>query len=818
MCGGLSRTRAPFSGAVRLLACGLFLLAAAAGLGAAGSLRAASSEGGGDYPPPPFLPPKGHPRVYFSAKDLPRILENVGKPQNAKAWEVHVESVREGTDGVLPRPRSNGATNASSGVLAIIESQAFDYALRGNGDSGRKAVAAMRNYLRTVEFPKTDYNNAGQCVFTAGAVYDWCYPLMAAEDREAIIEGTLRTAAKLEVGWPPVQQGNVTGHGPEGQLHRDLLCAAVAMYDERPDIYRVVAGRIFDRLLKARFFMYQSHMHPQGNHYSDYRFQWEMLCTWIFDRMGLPLVQGPDQHYVPYWILYARRPDGQILRDGDNHNNNARAGTYDSSASREMFLAANYFDDPYLKAEAIRERPDLAPSVPSGNQGLDSTEWLVFNNPDLEGRPFAELPLSHYFPSPKGGMIARTGWDDGLRSSAVVVEFKINEWYFANHQHLDAGAFQIYYHGSLATDAGYYQAGDYGDARKSDAAANNGNTGYGSLYDINYNKRSISKNVIVVRDPAERFVSKRWNDTPMANDGGQRFPNRWEEPGELSDLLDPKNGYRIGEVLGHGFGPNAVKPDYTYLKGDLRMAYSSKIRAYERSFFFLNLKQPGHPAALVVFDRVVSANPAFKKVWLLHGLEEPSVSGNRTVFRDTRSGYTGKLPVDTVLPDAPDLQIEKVGGPGRENWVDGTAYKATLVRTGNNEGGGWRIEVSPKAARETDYFLNVLQVGDHTPDMAPLPVEPILTGTHAGVRLADRVALFAKGRDRTRELVTFAFGGVVACQVLVADLEAGRWSVLREGRVVSEAVVSGDEGTAVFNGTPGAYELRYQGDTRSPGH
>jgi hypothetical protein len=527
-------------------------------------------------------------------------------------------------------------------------------------------------------------------------------------------------------------------------------------------------------------------------------------------------VQGPDQHYVPYWILYARRPDGQLLRDGDNHNNNARPGTYYSSAAREMFLAANYFHDPYLKAEAIRERPDLTPNVASGNQGLNSTEWLVFNDPELAGRPFAELPLSYYFPSPKGEMIARTGWEDGLRSPAVVAEFKINEWYFANHQHLDAGSFQIYYHGALATYAGYYQAGDSSEARKSDATANHGNTGYGSLYDINYNKRSISKNVILVRDPAERFLSKRWKDTPMANDGGQRFPHAWEEPEELSDLLDPKNGYRIGAVLGHGFGPDALRPDYTYLKGDLRQAYSTKLTAYERSFLFLRLPQPDHPAALIVFDRVVSANPAFKKAWILHGLEEPAIAGRRTVFKDTRRGYTGKLTVDTVLPEASDFQIEKVGGPDRENWVDGTAYQATLVRTGNNEGGGWRVEVSPQAARETDYFLHVLQVGDHTPDAPPLPVEPILTATHAGVRLADRVALFAKARDRTREPVTFTFGGEGACQILVADVAAGRWRVFRDGQPVAEAVASADEGTAYFQGAPGTYELRYQGEAPAP--
>ena len=43
-------------------------------------------------------------------------------------------------------------------------------------------------------------------------------------------------------------------------------------------------------------------------------------------------------------------------------------------------------------------------------------------------------------------MVARTGWGD----DAVIAEMKINEYNFVNHQHLDAGAFQIYYRGALA--------------------------------------------------------------------------------------------------------------------------------------------------------------------------------------------------------------------------------------------------------------------------------------------------------------------------------------------------------------------------------
>jgi hypothetical protein len=278
------------------------------------------------YPAPPFVPPPGHPRVYFTAADLPRLRADVLKPQNARAWAVHLENLRTGTDGLLPPPPAgatgDAASNASSRILAIIESLAFDHALRGNPDHGRAAITALRNYVSTVVYPPRDYNNTGQTVFTIGAVYDWCYPLLTPADREFFIAAGLATAAKMEIGWPPLKQGNVTGHGPEAQLQRDLLAFAIATHDERPDLYAIVAGRFFDRFIAAKHFMYPARMHTQGNHYTSYRFQWEMLATLLFDRLGRPEIFGPDQRHALDWMLYARRPDGQVLRDGDTHINN----------------------------------------------------------------------------------------------------------------------------------------------------------------------------------------------------------------------------------------------------------------------------------------------------------------------------------------------------------------------------------------------------------------------------------------------------------------------------------------------------------------
>ena len=220
-----------------------------------------------------------------------------------------------------------------------------------------------------------------------------------------------------------------------------------------------------------------------------------------------------------------RRPDGQLLRSGDGQS---------KAPKLRSLLNASYYKDPYVLADYLRD-PDIEPSS------------LIFDflwrDPDLKPRPVSELPLSRYMGTPYGWMVARTGWD----SQSVVAEMKVNIFNFNNHQHLDAGAFQIYCQGPLAIDSGLYQ-GSAG--------------GYGSTHDVNYNKRTIAHNSLLVYDPEESFARGNRN---MRNDGGQKFPNGWREPRSLEDMLA---NYRTAQVLDHGFGPDLRQPAYTYLKGN----------------------------------------------------------------------------------------------------------------------------------------------------------------------------------------------------------------------------------------------------------
>lgn len=221
------------------------------------------------------------------------------------------------------------------------------------------------------------------------------------------------------------------------------------------------------------------------------------------------------------------------------------------------------------------------------------------------------------------------------------------------------------------------------------------------------------------------------------------------------------------------------------------------MKDYKRSFMFLNLFDNEVPAALVVFDNVTSSNALFEKKWLLHGIEEPEINGNRTIYRRTYNdaknnmAYNGKLTNDTLIPSPDNMKVEKVGGEGKEFYYEGTNYFGYDNGNITDEGTGWRIEVSPKKESETDYFLNVMQVSDNDKDYYR-EVSKIETDSIAGAVIADRVVTFSKSGEAIGENVSFSVSGEGLYKYTLADMKAGTWSISAGGENIS--AVSSEEG------------------------
>lgn len=767
---------------------------------------------------PDIKPVEGHPRVNLRKEDIPKILENAQKPENQSAWQMHLTYVED---------------TSAKPTTEMIEAKALDYQLRGNVEAGKAAVREAVDFYKKngqsyMNMTGDAYNQIGLAVRTLAEVYDWCYDLITDEEKAYIVDEMIMLMSQGnngELQWPLYTQNVFTAHQAEGLLQLDVMSMAIAIYDEREDIYNFHASRFFNEVVEYRKWLFESYTFNQGLNYLDYRLKYEGMSTWLIDKgLGIENVYGDGFAKVPYRRLYMYRPDGFWFQDADS---DTTGWSTQSLGEMVTWLVASYYKDPYLKQAYLESKTNACSfsyrsSVTNGQ--ITTGQWLLFNDPDLEGRSERELPLSMYYPSPGGIMSARTGWTYGDESPTVAVDMKIKETFVHGHDHMDSGSFQIYYKGLLARESGLYKSTNIGYKD----GYNIGSSQFLSEHHTFFHTRSIAHNTMRVYDPDEEFWGDRnertWTNTnqpyeldKIPNDGGQRQVALTYE----TDFETLKEEGAMGKVMAHEYGEDQIEPDFTYLKGDLAGAYSDKIDEYERSFMFLNQKNDEHPATLIVFDRIDTSNKSFKKTWQMYGTDtEPQVSGTRAVITDTRTEqggkiqYNGRLTIDTLMPAADNVEYNVIGGDGQWAVVDGVSYEAAMLDKNQyrDEAHNYRLEISPKEESELDYFLNVMQIDD-ADGGEQYETTLIETDDLAGCVIGENVVLFGKRKDRTKENVNFRFDGEGTFKITVADMESGTWSAYRNGAYVGDYGVTTDGGVLYLTGEAGEYTFAYKNDT-----
>ncbi|MGW8885925.1 heparinase II/III domain-containing protein [Streptomyces sp. NPDC055749] len=729
----------------------------------------------------------GEPRVLVTDGHLAAIRANLTDPVIAPRYETLIRAAQLDTDGTL----SGGVYSLP--VKSAIEAGAFLYLVHREEATGRKAVAQLRNFLATFKpFPHTasvsEVRRTGTTLFTAALVYDWCYELIGDKDRQVFIGAMKRLAENQGVGFPPDRLSSVTSHATEYELQRDQLAAGIAVYDEDPEIFDLVSARIREEFVPARNFFYPTGRHHQGDSYQGIRLVPDMIATVLYDRMGSDAGYLPSQQdLVTDWI-HQRRPDGQLIRSGDTYQSTYHPlGRYwsDPPTVASMLLSTAHYRN--------RWHQDLLLSqlehgyVPRAEEALF---FCLFHDPALPRKAASTLPLTRLSPRPLAGMTARTGWDEGPDADTAIAHIHIGGHNFSNHAHLDAGAFQIYYRGALALDSGVYEGR---------------NGGWASPHDLNYNKRTIAHNALLVHDPAESF---RFYTTPVSNDGGQRFPAGAKEARNLKELLDPANGYENATAAASWAGPDRDRPAFSHIKGDISAAYGPKVRSCTRSFVFVNHGEEGRPAALLVRDSLTTSDSSFRTAFLLHSAEEPRVDGARVDVARTDPGYSGRLRMETLWPSG--NRITTTGGPGREFEVDGTNYPNPLPVNSSTDPGAWRVEVSPAMQGTRTEFLHVLQ--PHAADTEPFPVETFQADGAVLVRVHRALTLFGDRAGALQRTVGFTVGEESGerTSFLATDLHRSGWTLTRRTGGGRWRPVRGQlrRGNILYADlTPGSYRL-----------
>ncbi len=700
------------------------------------------------------VPPR-HPRVYLQADDLPALRQKIAMDEFKPAYAEVKAAIADRRIGPF--------------------CAAFVYLIEGDKAVGRRAVEEGLVAMRASNDGRTPAMPMHWCA----CVYDWCYDLLSDQEKQQFITEFKRISASHEPFYPAKLDSHaIVGHGTEGWLLTGQLPLGVAIYDEDKSMYDAAAALFFKEFVPARNFYYPGHAHHQGDSYGG-RFLHDLCATWLFRRMGAGDVFTREQEFVPYQVIYNLRPDGRQFRSGDTFDESGKAG-----AKRLIqLLCGSYYDNPYemwMADSDFFDRPGP----------FDRIFELLFRKPNATKRSISELPLAKYFAQPIGTMVVRTGWNMGKESPApdAMVSMHMGEYFFGNHQRKDFGNFQIYYRGPLAISSGFYEGR---------------NNLYGSDHWINYYHQTIAHNGLLIFDPAEKQMIQ---NKPAANDGGQHWPNgQLDHPVNLDMLFN--QGYHVGKVLSHGIVPDPKRPLYSYISGDITAAYSKKVSLVTRSMVTLTGGDAKYPCTLIVLDHVIAADPSFKKTWLLHTMDEPTIEGGRISAVYDKNGYGGKLVAECLLPQG--AAITKVGGPGKEFWVESTQINYAVNKP-SGEGGAWRVEVSPPAlgtpAKE-DVFLHVLSVMDSTTADAPV-VNRIDAPDVVGARIGDCAVLFARpGREPNS--FTFNTDGPARLRYLICNLPAGQWTIQGGGQAQATTLTATEEGKSVFfEGPAGTYTAK----------
>jgi len=701
---------------------------------------------------PRVVPPSSRPRLWVNEKSLPQIRANLTKGENAPLWE---EVKKQAAVPFEFSPEPGVELSYDPALEKAVTLKAFVRLMSGDDELGREAISLVKDYLAAVEFGNLldITREIGRAIYAGAQVYDWCYDLMTEEERETIRLNLMRLADDMEIGWPPFKQMIVNGHGNEAQLNCHLLSMAIALYDEDPVPYQYCAYRILEELVPMRRFEYQSPRHNQGIGYGIFRFCWDMHAAWLFYRMSGERVFDDNIEDVRNYWLYMRLPNEQSLPDGDGNADGRKA-----NLGATALLTYAYANDPIMKRDFVRQ----------GGLRYDPILVLLLNDPDLKpADDFSSLPLTIDFGPILGSMVARTGWNMGEGASDVVVEMKGGGYHFGNHQHPDAGSFQIYYRGRQVVDLGQYKF-------------------YGTPYDTNFNKRSISHSMMLAYDPEEKFL-----DGKLVNDGGGIYRNYCPPTPEHAQT---ERRCDNGRILSADFGPSKQRPFFCYFSVNLTAVYSEKIKDYVRTFCFLNLDDDTHPAALIILDNMATVNPSFKKYWQINTLNPPELTKDGVILRNSDLGLDGKVTVRMLRPHPQERYVEILSGT-ESTTVFGNYFEPP--KPDGAEANGHRIMFSPSKEQASDLFLTVMTMSDAKAADLPVSVEEFPDAFV--VSLADRVVLMNKTGQMLTKALEVAVNADGESQLLLTGLAPGAWSIRSEdGKIQHNTQVEPNKNTAFF--------------------
>ena len=740
------------------------------------------------FTPPPVYPTRGkHPRVMVSSHNIDRIKANLTKPQNASAYASYLRYTEKEMTGEY-----SGSTFE---LLTHIEAKAFRYLMTGEELYGYQAIYNIKNAILTAEHIEIDpYRAYGLTMYIAACVYDWCYDLLTKTDKSQIIRGAINLLGKrMEVGCPPSKVGAIAHHTVECQILRSYLSFAIAVYDEHPEIYEYVAGRLYYDIVPAQNFMLATEKHWEGAYYAPFRYcnlldaqllllaMTEGKCE-MFDSKNMHTVANAFMDFTLPGLTYDKI---HVFELGD-----VAASTFEDYFS-SCFFASNLYSDASLKGfsyECYNDKTNFDALM--NNTYVSAVRYLILNDPDLEPcDPFEGRELARVAKYPQSTIFARSAWND---KDAVAVYMTMPEFYSASHSHAEAGSYQIYYKGMLASDSGYY-------------------TSHGIGHHSAYTRQTISANSILVYNPAltdkGTWHKGEINEHPYS--GGQSLVQDDTRIVCPYTLNMAKTCAAMDQLtlLGKCARVEDGALRFAYIAGDMTKAYDQEsVDEVTRHILSVMTNDASVPMVLATFDRISAKNRSYKKTVLLHSMTKPELTPEGyVIITNTKDKNSGKLVVRTHLTST-DCKV--IGdGDGSEYTIGGVSYKPDSYDESDPD---YRIEFTPTFEAKTDRILTLMYVTDAENTAPVLNSEPIETDELAGAVILDRALLFAKNPgmlDTTLELCTKGEGTLT---YYIAGVEVGEWQISCNGSPFGTITANADEGIMSFEAPRGKITLEHR--------
>lgn len=593
----------------------------------------------------PVNPPaKVHPRLLFTSEKLEIIKEKFSHPENKNALDEYNYLIDYSStkDSELDPKEFNKR-------IAQIEAMAFQYALTKKTEFALSAydeiLFVCKNFSKISTYDM--YRPAGKVVFTISEIYDWCYDALDSKQKKKLYSSAMNLIETgFQIGWPPEKQGPVNGHGCEAQLLQNLLAFAIAVYDEKADVWDKVASRFYRSYVPVRKFVYDSKLPSfQGTSYGLYR------C--LFDAWSAILIRGfggkdPYDEKISNWshsLLYFEiNPEYFHLPLGDG----ALGSNNELRVSSIHFMTGNLYNDGYAKTKALKtfskytgsdigKKSHWNYSTSLEQDGLISpVQYLILNNPEILLKPVNELPLVQYNPSPMGSIVMRGSWTD---LTSPLVYMKGGELYSSNHEHKDAGSFAIFEENHISNQGALYVSG----------------VDFKSPYNLDFYHNSINSNTIVFDNG--RTIA---NQKPCTDGISDEEAKKW--------VSGKSESHNRAKVIAHNEKQYDDKTLSAYLSCNLKNAYDVAKKAKRKMFSFIDDGSENRLIFIVCDD--VEGTDDYKGVQLFQMNKEPEFFEKNVFCVPNKTSILGQV----LLPEKSEISVS--GGDNRTK-VKNTKYENT---------------------------------------------------------------------------------------------------------------------------------------------